>query len=151
MLSIGLLPKSNVSKNRGPFMGYDDFALLSVSAQAKKAASLQILGSEPRAFGYPGQHSRPYLVLVVKCKYVISKAGTSQHFVGSSGLAFDGPADTQECGKNRPRLRGWPLAHAETANNSSSPGMVSPWSSLSAMTRSARASARMMASSRVAE
>jgi hypothetical protein len=67
-----------------------------------------------------------------------------------SALPFDGPADPQKRREHALRLGGRPTAHASWNMPESSPGSASPFSTRSAITRSASAVALERASEAVA-
>jgi len=86
---------------------------------------------------------------IMKGKYVIRPSVPTQNTVRTGGFPLDQPTQTKKSSQHLPRFRRRPPAHADIAKSSWSPGIASPWSRRSAITRSASASALAIACFRV--
>ena len=99
---------------------------------------LEIVWSEASVPRDPSQHAWADFIAVVECKDIIRRARSLQNAV-RPGLPLDCPAPSQKGSKNALRLSSRPLTHAASKTPASSRGNCSPFSSRSAMTRSASA------------
>lgn len=133
---FGAVSTLEFSRGRSPGKG------LGVTA----ALALQVFWLETSVLRDACQHSRTKFFTIVKREHEIGPAFTRQSAMRAR-LALELPTKTQERGKNFSCLRGRPLAHAAAGMEMLiSSGRVSPCSSCSASTRSARTSALAMAS-----
>jgi len=65
--------------------------------------------------GDPRQHTRPDLIVLMECEYVIRPTDSFQDTMRSARLTLDAPTNPQKGCQSSPGLGGWPLAHDVTA------------------------------------
>ena len=109
----------------------------------------QIFRRQAGMLGDTCQHLRSKLLLIMKCENAVGPTYPSKHAVRSARLPFDRPTNAKQGSEDLTSFGRRPMAHDDTANTSFSSGISSPYSSLSAMTRKANASAFETASFRL--
>lgn len=119
-----------------------------VAAGRQKNSFLQILWAQSCSLRNARKHFRADLLGIMKCKNEIGEAGTLQCLMGTT-RSNHLPTETLQCGKHLFSLCARPLAHAAAKEIEIGSISCSPFSMRSATTRSASASAKAIASSRV--
>ena len=77
------------------------------------ATLLEVFGSQPGVFGYPGERNGPDFHVVMECENVIRPSCSLQRAMGAR-LPFSAPPDPLEGSEDEPRLSRWPTPHAPT-------------------------------------